>query len=689
MSYKLPKLIFSITVSLLIIFGFAISSPAKAYYSDGERITSFKSNITVNKDSTLSVQETIEVQTNNETIRHGIYRDYPTDYRNPLGLNYVVDLKVVKVTRNYKPEKYSVQSMPNGYRIYIGDENTTIPAGKYTYEFHYTVDRMLGFFLDKDELYYNITGNGWLFPIDKVESKIVLPFIVEKKDLQIDSYFGSTNSKDQSVTSTVTTGNNQTVINTVTTKKLEPNQGLSMSVGWPKGQVIAPTLIQDAAFMIRNNLLLVFGVAGLSVISLFYFLAWWFFGRDPKSKTVIPLFSPPDNMSPAGVRYLNRMSFDDKCMTANVVDLAVKGLVTIVKDKDDYAIKNNNVEKMMLPEDEAKLYKSMFKNEIDLYEDTNEFMMVEIVSKIAEQFGAEDPKKQLKITQSNWRRLGAIVKKFKKNIEELWGSKNVIKNTKYKIIPVIWSFLLIGIIVLYSFFTMGDKKTYNNGDVIPMFLVIFWNGIVSIFVYSLIKLWARFFQSKKVTDLIGAVFLTVFLSFFVIPGIYLAYQAGWLQSLIILGVIFGTWAVNMWGESALKIRSSEGVKLQNKIDGFKMFLNTTDKNIIKKMYPDFPLNFTSYEKYLPYAIALDLESKWSQAFADEISAHQLDTDTTRTGWYMGGSSMAFSSSSFASSFSSSFSSAISSSSSSPGSSSGGGGGGSSGGGGGGGGGGGW
>jgi uncharacterized membrane protein YgcG len=676
---------------LIVILSFAASSPANAYFADGERITSFKSDITVNKDSTLSVQETIDVQTNNETIKHGIYRDYPTDYRNPLGLNYVVDLKVVKVTRDNKPEKYSVQSMPNGYRIYIGDENVTIPAGKYSYEFDYTVDRMLGFFADKDELYYNITGNGWSYPIDKVESRIVLPFNVEKKDLKIDSYFGSTNSKDQSVASTVTTSNNQTIVTTKTTKVLELKQGFSMSVGWPKGNVTAPTFIQDAAFMIKNNLLLVFGVAGLFVISLFYFLAWWFFGRDTKTKTVIPLFSPPNNMSPAGVRYLNRMGFDDKCMTANVVDLAVKGLVTIVKDKEDYAIKNNNVEKMILPEDEAKLYKSMFKNEIDLSEDKNEFMMIEIMGKLAEQFGEEDTKKQLKITQSNWRRLGAIVKKFKKNMDELWGAKNVIKNTKYRIIPLIWSVLLVGIIFFSSFFAVAveGNKSYDSGESIPLFLVIFWNVIISVFVYGVVKLWIKYFQTKKLANLLAAIPITVFMSFFIIPGIYLIYAAGWLQSIIVLFVVFGTWGVNMWGASALKIRSAEGVKLQNEIDGFKMFLDTTDRLKIKKMYPDLPLNFTTYEKYLPYAIALDLESKWSQTFADEISEHQLDTDVNKAGWYMGGSSMAFSSSSFASGFSSSFSSAISSSSSAPGSSSGGGGGGSSGGGGGGGGGGGW
>jgi uncharacterized membrane protein len=136
-------------------------------------------------------------------------------------------------------------------------------------------------------------------------------------------------------------------------------------------------------------------------------------------------------------------------------------------------------------------------------------------------------------------------------------------------------------------------------------------------------------------------------------------------------------------QPSLKARTQEGRKLQDEIDGFKMFLKTTEPNKLKTLYPDFPLNLGTFEKLLPFSIALGLEKLWSSQFADLFKAQDLSTMPT---WYHGSS---FSADSFASGFSSGLSSSISSSSSSPGSSSGSGGGGSSGGGGGGGGGGGF
>ena len=39
----------------------------------------------------------------------------------------------------------------------------------------YTTTRQLGFFESYDELYWNVTGNGWIFPIDRAEVRIRLP----------------------------------------------------------------------------------------------------------------------------------------------------------------------------------------------------------------------------------------------------------------------------------------------------------------------------------------------------------------------------------------------------------------------------------------------------------------------------------------------------------------------------------
>jgi uncharacterized membrane protein len=97
-----------------------------------------------------------------------------------------------------------------------------------------------------------------------------------------------------------------------------------------------------------------------------------------------------------------------------------------------------------------------------------------------------------------------------------------------------------------------------------------------------------------------------------------------------------------------------------------------------------------FEKFLPYALALDVEQQWAEKFSGVLAmAGTAPGDNAGiTPSFYSASSGAISGAAFSSSFADSFTSAISSSSSAPGSDGGGGGGGS-GGGGGGGGGGGW
>lgn len=132
----------------------------------------------------------------------------------------------------------------------------------------------------------------------------------------------------------------------------------------------------------------------------------------------------------------------------------------------------------------------------------------------------------------------------------------------------------------------------------------------------------------------------------------------------------------------------QGRQLVDKIEGFRMFLSTADEKRFDLMSPP-QKSLELYERYLPFAMALDCEIEWGKRFEDILS-------TAVIGGAIAGSSFSHSftrdNDNFNSSFASSFSGAISSASTPPSSSSGGGssfGGGSSGGGGGGGGGGGW
>ena len=129
----------------------------------GERISSFDSRIAVNADGTLNVRETITVLAQGRKIRHGIYRDFPTKYKDALGNQYDVAFSVIGLERDGSPEPYHTQPLNNGVRTYFGDPKQMLAPGEYTYVFDYSVTRELGFFSDHDELYWNVTGNGWDF----------------------------------------------------------------------------------------------------------------------------------------------------------------------------------------------------------------------------------------------------------------------------------------------------------------------------------------------------------------------------------------------------------------------------------------------------------------------------------------------------------------------------------------------
>ena len=132
----------------------------------------------------------------------------------------------------------------------------------------------------------------------------------------------------------------------------------------------------------------------------------------------------------------------------------------------------------------------------------------------------------------------------------------------------------------------------------------------------------------------------------------------------------------------------------DQLAGFKLYLETAEADRLNYQAPEFTA--ARFEALLPYAVALDVEKPWSDAFAAALSRAHPGADpmqhyhpvwATGSGW--SGRDFGSAVSSTVGSVSSALASAVPASSSSSGFSSSGGGGGSSGGGGGGGGGGGW
>ena len=72
------------------------------------------------------------------------------------------------------PDQYETSSDGGYTRIRIGDADQTV-TGQHTYEIEYRIRGGLNHFSDHDELNYNVTGDQWEVPIERVTATVTLP----------------------------------------------------------------------------------------------------------------------------------------------------------------------------------------------------------------------------------------------------------------------------------------------------------------------------------------------------------------------------------------------------------------------------------------------------------------------------------------------------------------------------------
>src|SRR3546814_14605668 len=86
-------------------------------------------------------------------IRRGIYRDFPTRYKDRHGNRVVVGFEMLGVTRNGRPEPWFTEQLGNGVRINPGNDDFLDVPADHSFELHYPTTRPTGFFDYNDELY--------------------------------------------------------------------------------------------------------------------------------------------------------------------------------------------------------------------------------------------------------------------------------------------------------------------------------------------------------------------------------------------------------------------------------------------------------------------------------------------------------------------------------------------------------
>lgn len=327
-----------------------------------ERILNFHSDVRVFPDGMIEVTETIQVRSEGQQIRRGIYRDFPVQYEDRLGNNYEITIEPLAVRRDDQPEPFKIVRNGRDIRVYFGDKHRFLTNGVYTYTYRYRANRMLGFFESHDELYWNVTGNRWAFPIDKASATVTLEFGESPELTFVEGYTGRRGSNAQEYSRYVDEAG---AVHFTADRSLPTAHGLTIVVGWPKGQVDEPTGWRRALWLLQDNRNLIIALLGLALLLSYYIPVWRKYGKDPAEGVVVTRYEPPSGFSPASLRYIRQMYYDDKMMTAAIVNLAVKGYLEIKKKGDTHSIKkiDNDTLRPAMAAGEQELYAALFKED--------------------------------------------------------------------------------------------------------------------------------------------------------------------------------------------------------------------------------------------------------------------------------------------------------------------------------------
>ena len=610
-----------------------------------EVIRTFASTVRIEADGTLDVTERIRVNAENVRINRGIYRDFPTRYRLPNGGRMRVGFEFVEARLDGGPVESKIETVSNGVRIRLGSPDVMLAPGVHDYLINYRVTRQIGFFEGYDELYWNVTGNGWDFPILQSGVQISLPKAVQFGQRAF--YTGAQGSTENAAR---VTEERPGVITIVATRPLGPREGLTMAVAFPKGVVSPPSETRKLGWWLAEMLPLAVAALGLAGLVGFMVLAWRRAGRDPPEGTVVPLFAPPDDLSPAAMRYVVEQGLDDRAFAAALVEAGVKGHVILGEEDGPLFF-------------DGKKYVEGARGHRSPLGEPEQSVIAGLVA----------PGERLEFDNAHHARFSAAKSALEEAFKARFENKAFRRNYG-------WGLLALGLWAL-SAYAVALTIVLTEGP-LPSPLVLL-PPLLALAVYWLVR------QSERTA---------VKACIFAVPAVVLGLAAGGL-ALLTIGHAFETLRWQPLALIALGLPlaistffwisapTKEGRALLDRIAGFKQYLSITERERLDRMQaPRDTLQM--FERWLPYAVALEVENRWADRFHGQLAAAAA-AGQQGFGWYNGSHSPWTDTGGFVSSIGSSLSSSVSSASTAPGSSSGSGGGGSSGGGGGGGGGGGW
>lgn len=549
-------------VFLFALLGFANAQTQPRPAEDPEKIYLFDSTIRVFQNSQIQVTETITLNAKHQQIRRGIYRDLPstlTEGARPLSL-----------TLDGSSHPFFTEHKNGALRVNFGDDNF-ISAGPHTYVFTYLFTGAVDFYKNYDELYWNVTGNGFDFMIDKARVRVTFPPGTHTQSDGISTYTGS---KGSTANHTVQTGN----LTYETTHPLFPREGLTIAIPFDKG-AIQPQSLWNRLNTDLFSLPVYISLTLSALLFLYFIMTWLKIGKDP-AYLAVTQYAPPQDISPAFMHYVCTQTLDTTALSCALLNLSMKGHLEI-KEKKSF-LSSTKAELTLkqpvtvpLPPEEKIILRYLFPL------GSGTFLLNSAAA-------------------STFENIRKDIKKTFKQLAKIY----IISNTAY----VAKAGILLALLGILPFAL--SKQTAPLIFINSHFAIFF---LLVVFIHHL---------GAKILFGVG---LTAFYSLFWIGSL-----KGLPPQAILCQLLF---VISFWGFAlyATLIRNvtPAGKELFSHIYGFKKYMKTAEVNRVDASNP------AEAEKifcdFLPFAFALGLENLWMKKFKRVLSQATLERCTAHAG----------------------------------------------------------
>ncbi len=335
----------------------------------------------------------------------------------------------------------------------------------------------------------------------------------------------------------------------------------------------------------------------------YYFLAWIIAGRKPGKRSIVTQYEPPPGLSPAMVRYTWKECFDDRTFWSSVLSLVSKDLATIETEEDIAVLRPTRTAQHppALPPEEQLLLKRAL---------------------------AGSKGKGMPISMLD-EKMAALVSDMSDILRQAAVGTLFVENRNYVIGGILFSLIALCLVARPSGKDEWMALILGLGVMAPgafylLFLVL---RILDVCLAAREKLEGAVIRRGAV--LFGLALPCV--AAIVLGSVVLTTTFGWQT---IAGAAFLTGMTLLFSQR-VKAPTVVGMARLDQIEGFRLFLQSVERLPMDR--EDAPSDHAGvYEKYLPYAVALEVDQKWSDKLVALASTlHKSEALAQAHSFYIG------------------------------------------------------